>query len=398
MRRSDRFELGTSRPHAGPSSAARIVAWLFVVLGVAGWLATPAHATTLPLSPSDYPPHTQLTYFPTWTNEQFDCNFGWFCEINLPFLHLSTEDELHRVAGWAVWGEWRNDRMGFELYSSVYSDQPAPDGIAWNRHAATDERVALGLQQARAAKTVASVLPPGVQGEVFAASLNRPYWHVLFLTAWWGPTHEIEAAVLYPLKKKHEAWRYLTEQVRAALQVADGHAPVLPSLFVCRPQDFPPASRIVARVEPNRRIHADHILHFGRSFTKEGRLTGYFMDAIEGSSSFPRVDTSYLVSIFPSAALATAAFREQRYYGDAVTGHGANPVPLQSGAYGPPGSQGLYTYLAPTGQRITELLFHRGPVLIEVFQQFNIERPSQAEIRSFFAIARELDTITVKAL
>lgn len=174
---------------------------------------------------------------------------------------------------------------------------------------------------------------------------------------------------------------------------------IRPSLYACAPQDFPPHSRIVAaHVEPNTRIRRDSILHFGHSFAREGRLTGYFMDAIQGKRGLPRVDTSYLVSIFATESEAAAAFGQQRFYWDAVTSHGASPVPLQTGAYGPHGAQALYTYRAPTGQRITELLFHRGPVLVEVFQQLNIEHPSTADIRAFFALGHKLDTITVSAL
>lgn len=197
---------------------------VLTLVGLACWPVTPAHAQVLPLPAGAYPSHTRLTYYPDWTNRQFDCNFGWFCDgVNdRPFLHLLTQDALHRMSGWAVWGEWQGDRMGFELYSSVYSDQQAPDSVPWNRHASADEQLALlGLRQARAARTTPMLLPDGVQGGTFAASVDRPGWHVLFLTVWWGPEHEVEAAALYPPREKGRARRYLAEQVREAVRASE---------------------------------------------------------------------------------------------------------------------------------------------------------------------------------
>jgi hypothetical protein len=185
---------------------------------------TSRNAAVFPLPAAAYPPRTHITYYAEWTNQQFDCNFGWFCDSDSPqpFVHIMTEDQLHRADGWAVWGDWHGDRMGFELYPSVYVDGTAPTGTSWNQAAATDERTMLvRVLQARAARTTPSVLPDGVTGGAFAYYLDRPYWHVLFITAWWGATHEIEAAVLYPLKQRWEARRYLIEQVRLAAQAAE---------------------------------------------------------------------------------------------------------------------------------------------------------------------------------
>lgn len=183
--------------------------------------STASHPAIIPvLSPSDYPAGTQLQYFPQWTNEQFDCNFGWFCEYGTPFTHLKREDALHRASGWALWGEWHNDAMGFELYSSTYSADAAPAGSTWNQQAAADEQQALRLQGAHLVTVSPAVLSSGVAGGTFAMHLTRIGLHMLFITAWWGTSHEVEGAALYPARRSAEARRYLITQVRAAIQLA----------------------------------------------------------------------------------------------------------------------------------------------------------------------------------
>src|SRR5438552_1856374 len=126
------------RRRTGVRRLARILLPPVAALAMAYNLVSPVAAANLPVPAADYPRHTRLTYYPTWTNRQFDCNFGWYCDPGdfRPYLHIATEDQLQRMGGWAIWGEWRGDRMGFELYSSVYSDQPSPDDVAWNEHAA----------------------------------------------------------------------------------------------------------------------------------------------------------------------------------------------------------------------------------------------------------------------
>jgi hypothetical protein len=136
------------------------------------------------------------------------------------------------------------------------------------------------------------------------------------------------------------------------------------------------------------------VLHFGTSFAREGRLTGYFMDAVEGSRAAPRSDTSYLVSLFPTAKEATDAFGVQRYYWDALTTHGeSQEMSLPEGAYGDAGHDALYTIRLPTGASLAELLFQRGTMVVEVFQEVDAAHPSHAEVRAFFDIGTRLDII-----
>jgi len=181
-----------------------------------------ATASAQPIPRADYPPSTRIQYFADWSNRQFDCNFGWNCDSGLPFLHARTEDQLHRNGGWAMWGHWHNDTMGFELYSSVYDVGPAPDSHPWSEYAAGDERVALvALNGGIDAKTLPAVLPCGTPGSTFAVWVDKGTWHVLFITVTWAGTHEIEGAALYPRKRKWEARNYLIKQVRAAVLQTD---------------------------------------------------------------------------------------------------------------------------------------------------------------------------------
>jgi hypothetical protein len=158
---------------------------------------------------------------------------------------------------------------------------------------------------------------------------------------------------------------------------------------------FPaPHSAVRSHIEPNRRIHQDNVLHFGAPFQQEGRMSGYFMEALEGRRSSPRSDTSYLVSLFPTTERASAAFAEQRYYWDALTSHGGSvELPLRDGAYGDPDHEGLYAVRLPTDGSLAELLFARGPILVEVFQQVHAAHPSHTEVRAFYDIGTRLDII-----
>lgn len=168
-----------------------------------------------------------------------------------------------------------------------------------------------------------------------------------------------------------------------------------PSFFALPGSAFPPHCTVLqSHVEPNRQITRDNILHFGKSFAHEGRLTGYFMEAARCSRSSPRSDTSYLVSEFATAGQASAAFAEQQFFWDALTSHGeAAQETVPNGAYGDIGNQALYSVRLPTGANLAELLFTRGPIFIEVFQEVYAVQPPRPELRAFFGIGSRLDVI-----
>ncbi|GAC1526090.1 MAG: hypothetical protein NVS2B16_34480 [Chloroflexota bacterium] len=181
----------------------------------------------------------------------------------------------------------------------------------------------------------------------------------------------------------------------ACLAHQNGIALALPLLhperFAVSSHLFPAGSRIIrARVESNQQIRQDHVLHFGHSFAAEGRLTGYYMAARRTASETSRVDTSYLVSMFPMAESAQAAFDEQRSSWHLVTDADTDSD-RRVANLGDNHAHALITYVAPTGQIFAELLFQRGPIFVEVFQQINTGSPTTGDIRSFFAIAKRLN-------
>jgi hypothetical protein len=169
---------------------------------------------------------------------------------------------------------------------------------------------------------------------------------------------------------------------------------IKPAYFSLPTSAFPaPGTVIRAHVEPNRGIARDNVLHYGKSFAHEGRTTGYFMETVEGKQASPRSDTSYLVSVFPTADQADAAFDEQNYYWNAQATHGGlTQVPLQL-TFGDGDHEALYTVGLPTGVILTELLFSQGQIFVEVFQQVYAAHPTRAEVRDFFDVATRLDII-----
>ncbi|PZS08173.1 MAG: hypothetical protein DLM70_02940, partial [Chloroflexi bacterium] len=90
-----------------------------------------------------------------------------------------------------------------------------------------------------------------------------------------------------------------------------------PTLFRLPDSVFPSGSIVpVHRVETNDLLATESgIVHFGPSWTDEGRLTGYFAASTQittKGSAASAVLTSYLVSIFASGQNADGAFNSQR--------------------------------------------------------------------------------------
>jgi hypothetical protein len=123
-----------------------------------------------------------------------------------------------------------------------------------------------------------------------------------------------------------------------------------------------------------------------------GRLTGYYMDAVEGEAaaeSHPY--TSYLVSIFRSVRRAQAAFNLRwdvwfatSYY----TTPSPAPVVLGDGA-----AEALFHTLDSSQPQLSELLFRRGAILVEVFQGTGAVAPTPGQLHSFYAIATRLNDL-----
>lgn len=174
------------------------------------------------------------------------------------------------------------------------------------------------------------------------------------------------------------------------------HTQIHPTVFALSPASFPPGSTLVrAGVESNHHLLRDDQLHFALPPAVVGRLSGYYMDAVEGDpTAQPRIYTSYLVSIFPTVRQADLAFRI-RYDNWFDIDYFTDPPP-------PPISVGdrdevaLFHTLDATQPRVSELFFVRRTILVEVFQGTGYRDPTAAEIQSFYAIAIKLDALAGK--
>jgi hypothetical protein len=180
--------------------------------------------------------------------------------------------------------------------------------------------------------------------------------------------------------------------------LASAQTVITPQHFALAASAFPPGSRLVAaHVEPNARVGRDRVLHFGSSFAEEGRLTGYFMDAVEGNRDLPRVDLSYLVSIFGTTEQAAAAFAQQQSFWEALTRQRSGDPsggPASSGnSFGPASTEALYRFEAFDGWTLYEHLFYRGTVFVEVFLELRIAHPSRADMKAYLGLGATLDAL-----
>jgi hypothetical protein len=166
-----------------------------------------------------------------------------------------------------------------------------------------------------------------------------------------------------------------------------------PTFFALSPVNFPLGSRVVrAGVESNLRLLRDDWNHFGFPPAVMGRLTGYYMGAVEGdlvTESHPY--TSYLVSIFQSSRQAQTAF-DLRWNVWFVADYYTTPSPAPV-ALGDAGAEAYFHTLDPRQPQLFELFFRRGAILVEVFQGTSGAAPTAMQIHSFMTIAEKLDRV-----
>jgi hypothetical protein len=166
-----------------------------------------------------------------------------------------------------------------------------------------------------------------------------------------------------------------------------------PGLFAVPADTFPTGSRVVqAGIESNPQLVRDQALHFGFPPTIVGRLTGYYMDAIEGDPApAQHAYTSYLVSIFRSAHRAQLAFGlrwDSWFAANYYTTPSPAPVSL-----GGKGEEALFRSLDSSQPPLSELMFRRGAVLVEVFQGTVAAESTPNQLHSFWSIATELNKL-----
>ena len=174
------------------------------------------------------------------------------------------------------------------------------------------------------------------------------------------------------------------------------HPQVRPALFALAPTDFPQGAHIVrAGVESNRQLLRDQALHFGLPPAALGRRTGYYMDAVEGDlAAEPHAYTSYLVSIFRSPRQAQLAF-DLRWNNWFAANYYTSPAPAPI-VLGDNGAEALFRTLDPSQPPLSELLFRRGAILVEVFQGTVGAGPAVGQLHSFWAVATKLNELAGK--
>jgi hypothetical protein len=118
------------------------------------------------------------------------------------------------------------------------------------------------------------------------------------------------------------------------------------------------------------------------------------MDAREGDpATEPRSYTSYLVSIFGSVQQAQTAFALRWNTWFAAT-YFTTPPPAPI-TVGDRGAEALFHTLDPSQPPLSELLFQRGAILVEVFQGTGSAGPTRSQLHAFYAIAAMLDHLAI---
>jgi len=198
-----------------------------IAASVAALLPLGAVAAGTPrISPRLYPVHAQLSVISPLSNQAMDCDWGFVCQRNQslaqqPLFHLNTEDALHRVSGWAQFGQVRTNgrEMLFALYVSHYADGQDTEGLPWSLRAFADFR-GTNLSHGFSELTHDPVLVPhGVLGNSGAQIARSPSEDVLALSCW-AESIEVEAVAIYVHGSRGArtlALRDLTRQVRSAV-------------------------------------------------------------------------------------------------------------------------------------------------------------------------------------
>jgi hypothetical protein len=196
---------------------------LLAAFGVAAALTSQdVQAAPLRIPAAIYPPSAHIAYRPALTNQDMDCVWGFFCEGNVPLFHFATQDQLHRVDGWAQFAGWRHQGkmlMAFALFASHYAPASDTGGVPWSARAFADLRVAIRAHGYAPLRHLPRLMPATDRGGSLA-ELESSGGSDLVVMACWTGSLEVEAIAMYD---HHSLWAQrtaltdLTLQVQAAL-------------------------------------------------------------------------------------------------------------------------------------------------------------------------------------
>ena len=185
----------------------------------------PTFATSAPhIAPALYPARTRISVLAPLSNQQMDCNWGFACHNGQALLqswifHLRTQDDLHRLSGWAQFGDVRPlaRRMLFAVFASHYS-LDASNGLPWNIAAFSDFRGATMSMRYQELEHTPPFLPKGILGNTSVQQLRSNSIDILAMACWAGSI-EVEGIAIYTHGETHQeriAMQSLTGQMRAA--------------------------------------------------------------------------------------------------------------------------------------------------------------------------------------
>jgi hypothetical protein len=198
------------------------LAVLLATFGIAAAL-TPqgVQAAPLRIPAATYPPGAHIASRPVVSNRQMDCLWGFFCEGNVPLFHFQTQDQLHRVDGWAQFaGVQHRGRttMAFELFVSRYDPVPDETGTSWSERAFLDLQATIRARGYLLDRRDKDLLSAAREGGTFVAVQHLGKQDLIVMASWSG-TLEIEGIAFYdhqPSAARQIAWGSLARQMHRA--------------------------------------------------------------------------------------------------------------------------------------------------------------------------------------
>lgn len=203
----------------------RMTATIAAVAAVCILLPFPTLATGAHLIPSAlYPPQTRISRLEPLSNQQMDCDWSFACHDGQPLLqswifHLRTQDDLHRLSGWAQFGDAsvHARRILFAVFASRYGPDTS-DGLPWNVAAFSDFRGATLSTRYQDLEQTPRLLPKGALGNTSVQQLRSRSGDAIAMACWVGSI-EVEGIALYThgaTDQRNIAVRSLTRQMRNA--------------------------------------------------------------------------------------------------------------------------------------------------------------------------------------
>jgi hypothetical protein len=181
----------------GFSHGARLLTATAAITASALFSIGSSQAASPQIPARDYPAGASISFRPTLSNHQMDCLWGFFCEGGVPLFHLLSEDQLHRVGGWAQFAGLRQRgriAVAFQLFASQYQAGTDADGTPFSQEAFDD---LIRVVHAHGYSVMANQphLVPAAANGGSIAEVQRWSSNELIVMACWSGTQDVEAIV-----------------------------------------------------------------------------------------------------------------------------------------------------------------------------------------------------------